>query len=107
MNWTTLYITGKQDFQEEVRRKLEHSSLNFMPGYIDNSTTQVTHDLYWVDDQTDVRLVKEAIGSKTIWKYRLHFYTSLEAFLQAQDLEKNSSELTKEELDMIAHMREL
>lgn len=90
-----------------MRRKLEHSSLNFMPGYIDNSTTQVTHDLYWVDDQTDVRLVKEAIGSKIIWKYRLHFYTSLEAFLQAQDLEKNSSELTKEELDMIAHMREL
>jgi hypothetical protein len=107
MNWTTIYITGKLDFQEEVRRKLEHSRLNLMPGYIDNSTTRVMHDLYWLDEKTDVRALKEAVGSKTIWKYRLRFYTTLETFLQAQDAERNSSDLTKEDFDMIASMREV
>jgi hypothetical protein len=107
MNWTTIYITGEKDFQEEVRRKLEHSRLNLMPGYIDNSTTRVMHDLYWLDEKTDVRALKEAVGSKTIWKYRLRFYTTLETFLQAQDAEKNSSDLTKEDLDMIASMRDV
>jgi hypothetical protein len=107
MNWTTIYITGRPDFQEEVRKKLEHSNLDFMPGYVDNTTATVTHDLYWLNDQTDLREMKKAIGGKLIWKYRLKFYANLEAFLQSQDKSAKAAEFTKDDLALIAHMREV
>jgi hypothetical protein len=107
MNWTTIYITGRPDFQAEVRRKVENSDLDFMPGYVDNSSSSVTHDLYWLNDQTEIRELKEAVGSKLVWKYRLRFYNSLEAFLQAQDKSQKSAELTQDDLDLMAHMREV
>ena len=107
MNWTTIYITGRPDFQADVRRKVENSDLDFMPGYVDNSSSAVTHDLYWLNDQTEIRELKEAVGSKLVWKYRLRFYNSLEAFLQAQDTAQKSAELTQDDLDLMAHMREV
>jgi hypothetical protein len=107
MNWTTIYITGRPDFQTEVRKKIEHSDLNFMPGYVDNTTAAVTHDLYWVNDQTELREIKEAVGSKLVWKYRLKFYASLEDFLQSQDNSAKAAELTQDDLDLMAHMREV
>jgi hypothetical protein len=106
MNWTTIYIAGRSEFQAEVRKKLEHSDLDFMHGYVDNTTAIVAHDLYWLNDQTELRALKEAIGSKLVWKYRLKFYTSLEAFLQLQDTAK-ASELSQDDLDLMAHMREV
>jgi len=107
MNWTTIYITGRPEFQAEVRKKLEHSDLDFMPGYVDNSTATVTHDLYWLSDQTELREMKEAVGSKLVWKYRLKFYASLEDFLQSQDNTNKVAELTQEDLDLMAHMRDV
>jgi len=107
MNWTIVYITGRPEFQAEVRKKLEHSDLKFMPGYVDNSIAAVTHDLYWLSDDTDLREMKEAVGSKLVWKYRLKFYGSLEAFIQSQDNSAKAVELTKDDLDLMAHMREV
>ena len=107
MNWTTIYITGRPEFQAEVRKKLEHSDLNFMPGYVDNTTTTVTHDLYWLNDLTELRKMKEAVGSKLVWIYRLKFYANLEAFLQSQDNSGKAAELTQDDLDLMAHMREV
>jgi hypothetical protein len=105
MNWNTIYITGRSDFREEVRRKLEHSDVNFMPGYVDNSVSRFMHDLYWLDEKVDLRMFKEAIGSKLIWKYRLNFYMNLEEFIQARNKKENSLALTKEDLDLIAAMQ--
>ena len=107
MNWTTIYITGRSGFQEEVRKKLENSNLDFMPGYVDNSTATVTHDLYWLNDHTQLREMKEAVGSKLVWKFRLKFYASLEAFLQSQDDKAKANELTQDDLDLMAHMRDV
>ena len=107
MSWTTIYITGRPEFQAEVRKKLEHSNLDFMPGYVDNTTATVTHDLYWLNDQTELREMKLAVGSKLVWKYRLKFYASLEAFLQSQDNTAKAAELTQDDLDLMAHMRDV
>jgi hypothetical protein len=103
MNWNTIYLTGRADFREEVRRKLDHTHLNYMPGYVDNSISSVMHDLFWLDESIDLSVFKEAIGSKLIWKYRLRFYTNLEEFVQSQN-QKLDGKLTKEELEMIAAM---
>ena len=107
MNWTTVYITGRPKFQAEVRKKLEQSNLDFMPGYIDNTTSNVTHDLYWLNDQTPLRELKEAVGGKLVWKYRLKFHADLEAFLNSQERTAKSAELTQDDLALIAHMREV
>ena len=107
MNWITIYITGKSDFREDVRKKLEHADLNFMPGYTGNSSDINVHDLYWIDEKTDLRSFKLAIGGKLIWKYRLRFYDSLEAFVESQNPAKNYTEFTADELSLIAEVQEI
>lgn len=98
MGWVTIYITGKTDFREDVGRKLEDSDLKLMPGYTGGSVDPETFsDLYWVDENVKLRELKEAIGSKLIWKHRLCFYASLEAFVESQNAKRNTTEFTKEE----------
>ncbi len=36
--------------------------------------------LVWVDERTSLRDLKKAIGSKTVFKYRLQFYPSIEKY---------------------------
>lgn len=86
MNWNTIYIKGKGDFREEVSKKLEHSA-GVMPGSLGASVqSPYTYDLYWVDNNTDLRVFKKAIGARIIWKYRLRFYRSLEDFIESQQV---------------------
>lgn len=96
MNWITVYITGRADFREEVRKKLESSDINFMPGYTGASSDMDTHDLYWLDEKVDLRHFKLAIGSKLVLKYRLNFYTSLEAFIEAQNKKRETEEIAEQ-----------
>jgi hypothetical protein len=107
MAWHTIYITGKSDFRTEVRKRLEYADPRFMPGYIENSSDLDTHDLYWLDGRNNLRAFKQAIGAKLIWKYRLRFFTSLEAFLAFENSRDKSDEFTPEELDLIAAMHAL
>jgi len=83
IQWVTVYLTGNEDFREEVREVLDKSELKFMPGFVETQPKGVTHDLYWIDSRTELRQLKEAIGGKLIWKYRLRFYCKLEDFLSA------------------------
>ena len=105
MNWITVYISGKAGFREEVKRRLEHSDLNFMPGSVEGSAHHQRHDLYWLDDQTDMQAFKKAIGSKLIWKYRLRFFDSLENFTASQEQKQRSAEFSTEELHLISSMK--
>jgi hypothetical protein len=109
MAWHTIYITGNSDFRTEVRKRLEYADPRFMPGYIENSSDLDTHDLYWLDWRNNMRAFKEAIGAKLIWKYRLRFFNSLEAFLEYEDSKdrKDQDEFTPEELRRIAAMHAL
>lgn len=105
MRWTTLYITGKGDFRDEVLDKLEDSNISFMPGYTGvSSVYDETHELYWVDERAKLRQIKEAIGSKVIWKFRLKFYPSLEAFIESQN-KKKDARLTDEDLALLEEMK--
>jgi hypothetical protein len=106
MNWITIYIKGRGDFREEVKRKLDHSHLNLMPGSIGGAVdSSYTYDMYWVDEDTDLQDLKKAIGAKVIWKYRLQFYGSLEAFIESQHTHDRSG-FTKDEQARINSIRE-
>jgi hypothetical protein len=105
MNWTTLYISGREDFREEVRKKLEHTDLKVMSGNIGkNMPGPGTDDLYWLESNTALRTFKEAVGGKLIWKYRLRFFANLEDFLRYQDSRKETG-FTPEDLAMMDEMR--
>ena len=49
-----------------------------------------------------MRALKEAIGAKLIWKYRMRFFSTLEDFMRSQA--KAESELTDRERLMIMKM---
>jgi hypothetical protein len=87
MNWTTLYIQGKSGFGPEVLKNLEQSEFDFLKGYLLESGVC----LYWVDEKANLRDFKTAIGAKTIFKYRLQFYSTIEEMVESQpDLTGNS-----------------
>jgi len=99
MGWNTIYITGRPGFKEEVSKSLEDSD-SVMPGSIGND-----HEvsLFWIDESLTLRDFKKEIGGKTIFKYRLQFFNSLEELQHQQ--EKNNS-LTPREVAMIQEMSE-
>ena len=107
MGWTTLYITGRQDFREEVKERLEDSKLDIMPGYTGTLTSSgEVHELYWMDEDVNLRSIKEEIGSKLICKYRLKFYPSFESFIESQNEKTNKkAQLTEEDLALIEEIK--
>jgi hypothetical protein len=100
MSWTTIYITGNTDFREEIRRSLDHSNLDIMPGYIQPVENMLVHDLYWIGENVNIRELKKAIGSKLIWKYRLRFFRSLEEFVEYKYHQDNSNLVTADDLSL-------
>jgi len=105
MSWTTIYITGTSDFREEVKKRLEHSDIGYMPGFIEDPSDTETHDLYWIDGIDNLRAFKLAIGGKLVWKHRLRFYSSLEAFLASQQAKTSDTAFTEQERKLIARMQ--
>lgn len=75
MGWKTIYIHGNTGCGPDIMRHMEHSDIIHMPGTI---VGEDNIGLYWVDEKTDLRDFKKAIGSKTIFKHRLRFFSSLE-----------------------------
>lgn len=104
MGWIQLYVSGKTDFRQDLRRKLEHSSVSHMPGYIESYPGTDPADLYWLDGTVSLRDLKYKIGAKLIWKHRLRFFTTLEDFLAARQMPA-SADLTPREQAMISEMR--
>lgn len=79
MEWTTLYIAGKIGFKEEVLKNLESSKFPYLPGAPENDSVS----LFWIDERSSLRDFKKAIGSKTVFKYRLQFFPSLEKYYES------------------------
>jgi hypothetical protein len=102
MGWGTLYIYGKPGFEQEVLDKLEHSSVGFMPGSMSGEQNIA---LFWVDERTNMRDFKKAIGSEIVFKYRLHFFNSLESVHEYQDQRMSSNDsFTPQEQALIREM---
>ncbi len=102
MNWITIYISGKPGFEKEVSDNLKSSDFAFMPGSLEDNGLA----LYWISDRADLRDFKKAIGSKTVFKNRLHFYSSVEEFVETQNNVRINF-FTKEEQALIRKMSSL
>jgi len=99
MNWVTIYISGKEGFREDILKNLKDSDFSFMQGYSEANDLA----LYWIDEKANLRDFKKAIGGKTVFKYRLHFFTSVEEFVESKNSKSNS--FTKEEQALIKKMK--
>lgn len=76
MCWVTVYIRGKTGFQDAILAKLEGA---WLPGSTEGDNGLI---MFWLPDVNRLRRLKIAIGSKLILKYRLHFFTDLDAHLK-------------------------
>lgn len=102
MGWSTLYVHGKPGFEGEVLDRLERSSIGFMPGSMSGEENIA---LYWVDDRTNIRDFKKAIGSEIVFKYRLRLFKSLEEVHEFQDQRLNAAQsFTPQEEALIRQM---
>lgn len=90
MNWKPVYVVGKEGFEKEVLRALEHSGIAFMPGYLPDDLQPTEHALFWIDQATSIRELKKAITAKLVFKYRLRTYEELEAFISEQNTPEES-----------------
>jgi hypothetical protein len=80
MGWITVYVRGKSGAGTEIIKNLDHAGFSYMRG----AATEKGVGLYWINGLENLRPFKKAIGSKTIWKYRLRFYTDIEAFVESR-----------------------
>ena len=80
MGWITVYIRGKSGAENDIIRNLDHSGFPYMRG----AATEKGVGLYWINGLENLRAFKKAIGSKIVWKYRLRFYTDIEAFVESR-----------------------
>jgi hypothetical protein len=71
--WAIVYIRGREGFQEEVLPKLRDNYLSA------NSETDNLM-MVWLPDADKLRSLKLAVGTGTILKFRLHFFTSLRPY---------------------------
>ena len=78
MGWITVYIRGKSGFENDVLEKLNGSDFPFMPG----TSYEKGLMLCWIPDQETIRSFKQAIGSRIVFRYRLRFYTNVEALIE-------------------------
>lgn len=89
INWSPLYITGREGFGAEIFETLEKSNAHYLPGYLYDNNLAVEHVMYWIPEKSSLRDFKLAIGASLIWKYRLSFYTDLETFTASMNQEEN------------------
>ena len=97
MGWITVYIRGKSGFEEEVLDRLNGSDFPFMPG----TSYEKGLMLCWIPDKRTLRSFKQEIGSKIVFRYRLRFYTNVEALIEQQHNKQQDQEEETEVPDSI------
>ncbi len=97
MSWSTVYVSGRVGFEREVLHQLEKSGFSFLAGTEENG-----YALFWIDHLAKLREFKIAIGSKTIFRYRLQFYLSVDEALQ----KRNTAGFTPDEQNKIKRMQD-
>jgi hypothetical protein len=80
MGWITVYVRGRTGSNAEVVKNLDQAGFIYMQG----SSTEKGLGLYWINRANDLRAFKKAIGSKTVLKYRLKFYTNVGDFIESR-----------------------
>jgi hypothetical protein len=95
MGWITIFIRGNTGCGPDIMRQMEHSNIVHLPGTI---IGEDNIGLYWVDEKTNLRDFKKAIGSKTIFKHRLRFFSSLEQLNEFYGETPDDSATSEEEV---------
>jgi len=99
MGWNTVYVNGKKGFSEAILPELNSAWLR---GMVEPDLNLI---MFWLNEDSGLRELKMAIGSRKIFKYRLQFFTNLEEYLQAETA-KNYVGFSVREVQLIAHMEE-
>lgn len=99
MGWTTVYVNGRAGFGEAILPELHRTWLR---GTVEHDLNLI---MFWLNEDAGIHELKKAIGSKTVFKYRLRFFTNLDEYLKSEAA-KNYSGFSVHEVKLIAHMEE-
>lgn len=99
MSWNTVYVNGRKGFSEVILPELSRSWLR---GTVEPNLNLV---MFWLNEDSGLRELKRAIGSRMIFKYRLRFFTDLEEYIQSESV-KNYTGFSVREVQLIAQMEE-
>jgi hypothetical protein len=94
--WIPIYINGRSGFEKAVQSKLRDSWLQGTP---EVGNTLI---MYWLHQDSELHKFKLAIGSKIIFKYRLHFFMNLNEYVTSDG--KLDGGLSLDEDSMIQKM---
>jgi hypothetical protein len=72
IGWAIVYIRGRDGFQADVLARLREK-------YLSGNSEADNVMMVWVPGVNKLRSLKMAIGGRTILKYRLHFFMSLDS----------------------------
>jgi len=98
MQWTTLYIKGRNGFKPLVLSKLKRAILH--------GSSQPDQDvlMVWIKGGKTLRSLKLVIGADVIFRYRIQFFTDLNGHLETKAIKDQP--LSTREREMLQKMRE-
>ena len=76
----TIYILGKKGFRKYVSNQFGKKLPLAIPGHVMDQRPDKECIIYWLPESTSPKEVKRAVGAKILFKYRLHFFTSADAY---------------------------
>jgi hypothetical protein len=92
MSWATIYIGGRNGFQEAIISKLRGMWLLGSPEAIDDLI------MFWLPENFTERNLKISLGSKLIFKYRLQFISNLNCHLKLRREELTKFSVSENEM---------
>lgn len=97
--WEMMYISGRPGFYPALLRHLQTSHFPFLPGSAEGNAVAAI----WINQDSSVKDLKYAIGSKLIFKYRLRFYANHAELSGLRD-QNDVKSFTRQEREMIREM---
>ena len=92
MSWATIYIRGRNGFQNAITSKLRGMWLLGSPEAMGDLI------MFWLPQNITERNLKISIGSKLIFKYRLQFISNLNCHLKLRWEESTKFSVSENEM---------
>jgi hypothetical protein len=84
----TVYILGKKGFRYALGRQLGKTCRECLPGELIDHDQDHECQLYWVPEDLGLSVFKRKITAFIVFKYRLQFFTSADAYYRSTTQEQ-------------------
>lgn len=76
----TIYILGKRGFRKVVSKRIGKLLPSVIPGQVLDHGSGQECEIFWLPNNVSLYHFKRVIGSDVVWKYRLRFFETADAY---------------------------